>query len=71
MLKYKIDVLAELKIHGYNTGKIRKEKLLNESTLQAFRDGKLIGIIALDKLCNLLQCQPGDILEWIPDEGTE
>lgn len=25
----------------------------------------------LDKLCRLLECQPGDILEWVPDEEGE
>ena len=30
MFKYKIDVLQTLKETGYNTNKLRKEKLLNE-----------------------------------------
>lgn len=32
------------------------------------RDNKLLTQKALNKVCNLLECQPGDILEYIPDE---
>lgn len=67
MLKYKIDVLLELKNHGFNTSKIRQEKLLNESALQYIRQGKPVGPVPLDTLCRLLECQPGDLLEWVPD----
>ena len=67
MLKYKIDVLEQLKLAGYNTAKIRKEKLLNESALQYIREGKPIGPKPLDDVCRLLNCQPGDLLEWVPD----
>lgn len=29
---------------------------------------KAIKIETLDKICRALNCQPGDILEWRPDE---
>lgn len=67
MLKYKIDVIAALKNANYNTNILRKEKLLNESALQYLREGKPIGAKALNTICKLLDCQPGDILEYIPD----
>ena len=64
---YKIDVLAALKEKGYNTNRLRKEKLLAESTLQAFRTGQLVSWLNIDRVCALLQCQPGDILEHIDE----
>lgn len=30
---------------------------------------KAIKIETLDKICNALECQPGDILEWQKEEG--
>lgn len=30
---------------------------------------KAIRIETLDRICEALQCQPGDVLEWRPDEG--
>lgn len=63
-IKYSIDVLAELKKAGYNTNRLRKEKLLSEGTIQNIREGKIINAANLAKVCELLGCQPGDILEY-------
>lgn len=67
-IKYKIDVLAALKAAGYSTYRLRKEKILAESTLQQFRKGEIVSTENLAKLCELLKCQPGDILEYAPDK---
>lgn len=67
MIKYKIDVLEALKSRGYSTYKIRNDKILNESTVQKLRSNKYINMENLDKLCILLDCQPGDLLEFVPD----
>ena len=60
--KYKIDVLEALKAAGYSTYRIRKEKIFAEGTLQNLRDGVIVAQGTLEKLCELLDCQPGDIL---------
>ncbi len=64
-LNYKIDVLSALKEKGYNTNRLRKEKLLGESTIQQLREGKLVSWTNIDRICTLLECQPGDIVEHI------
>lgn len=69
VLAYKIDVLETLKEAGYNTTRLRKEKLLNESAIQYIREGKPIGAKALDNICMLLDMQPGNILKYI--ENTD
>ena len=70
MLIFKVDVLTELKKNGYNTTKIRKEKLLSESTLTDIRRGK-VPAAKLDTLCKLLNRQPGSIIKYVPDEKIE
>ena len=67
-IKYKIDVIAALKTAGYSTYKLRKEKILAESTLQQFRNGDIVSTENLARICELLHCQPGDILEYVPEE---
>lgn len=67
-IKYKIDILALLKSKGYTTYKLRKEKILGESTLQKMRTNTLLSWAELNTVCKLLEYQPGDILEYIPDE---
>ena len=70
-IRYKFDIIAALKEAGYSTYKIRKEKILAESTLQAFRAGQLVSWENVDRVCKLLQCQPGDLLEYVEDQRAE
>lgn len=64
---YKFDVLKELKDRGYNTNRLRKEKLLAEGVIQSLREKRSISFTNLEKLCILLNCQPGDIIEFKED----
>ena len=70
-LLYKMDVLSALKEKGYNTTKLRNEKLLAESTIQKLRAGGGIGWGNIEQLCAMLSCQPGDLIEYkeCEDEG--
>lgn len=71
MITYKINVLETLKEAGYNTTRLRKEKLLNESTIQYLRDGKPVGAKALNNICMLLDMQPGNIIKYVEEENTK
>lgn len=64
MFAYKIDVLQSLKEAGYSTAKMRKEKLLGENAIQSLRNNEIVGIIALEKICSMLDMQPGDIIKY-------
>lgn len=65
MLRYKVDILETLKEAGWTTYKIRKEKLIGERVMQRIREGELPSWGALDVICGLLHCQPGDIVEYV------
>lgn len=69
-LQYKIDVLALLKEKGYNSNRIRTEGLLSQSTLQKFRNNQGVSWENIETLCKLLDCQPGDLLEYV-EEPTD
>ena len=66
-LRYKVDVLNALKEKGYNTNKIRTEGLLSQSTLQKFRKNQGVSWENLETLCKLLECQPGDLIEFVDE----
>ena len=68
-LVYKTDVLRILKEKGYNTTRLRREKLLAEGTIQKLRDQKPINWGNISRICDMLQCQPGDILEFKKENG--
>ena len=65
MLRYKVDVMAELKKKGYPTTRIREEKLIGQSYLQQLRHGELVSWKTIDVLCSLLECQVGDLVEYV------
>ena len=67
-IKFKVDVLEMLKDAGYTTYRIKKEKLLAESTVQKLRNDEMVSIDNISRLCQVQQCQPGDIIEFVPEE---
>ena len=66
-LKYKLDIISALKEKGYNTNALRKEKLLAEGVIQSLRENKPISWANIEKLCKLLECQPGDLIEFVDE----
>ena len=64
-IRYKVDVLVELKKKGYTSTKIREDKLIGQSYLQQLRHGELVSWKTLDTICSLLECQPGDLIEYV------
>ena len=65
---YKLDVLSALKEAGYNTNRIRKEKLIGEAMLQKIRSGQMPSWGTLEVICTLLDCQPADLIEYVKGE---
>ena len=66
-LQYKTDVLELLKSQGFSSYRIRNENLLSQGCVQSLRIGKPISWANIEALCRILQCQPGDILEYVED----
>ena len=64
-IQYKKNVLQTLKDAGYNTSKIRKDKIMGEAMLQKLRQGQMVSWATLETICDLLDCQPGDLLEYV------
>lgn len=67
-LRYKIDILSALKNKGYSTTRIREEKLIGQSYLQQLRHGELVSWKTIDTLCRLLECNVGDIVEYVDEQ---
>lgn len=66
-LRFKVDILDALKEKGYTTYTLRKENILSQSTIQKLREGKGLAWDNIERLCALLDCQPGDLLEYIKE----
>ena len=66
-IQYKINILDALKAAGYNTNRLRKEKLLSEGVIQSLRENKYISLQNISKICELLDCQPADLIEYVKE----
>jgi putative transcriptional regulator len=63
--------MAELKKAGYSSTKIREEKLIGQSYLQQIRHGEIVSWKTIDTLCGLLNCQVGDLLEYVEETDAD
>ena len=69
--RYKVNIMDKLKEKGYSSTRLRREKLLGESYMSQLRRGDMISWAALDMVCTLLECQPGDLIEHINSAGED
>lgn len=61
MIKYQINVMEALAERGYTANRLRREKILSESTMQNIRRQKNITTETLNIICVILRMQPSDI----------
>ena len=55
-----------------SSGELAEEMGITPANLSILKNGKAkaLRITTLDALCRCLECQPGDLLEFSPDEGS-
>lgn len=59
----------KLEKNGWTTYRIRKEKLIGQATLTALKNGTGgLDSKTINKLCEVFLCQPGDLMEYVPDD---
>lgn len=49
----------------------KKNKIIGQSTWKRLQEGNDIDTRTIGALCDYLDCQPGDILEYVREEKTE
>lgn len=60
-------LLKLLEDKGYTSYRIRKEKVIGQATLTAIKNGTGgLDHRSISRLCEILGCQPGDIMEYVP-----
>ena len=65
-------LLKLLDERGYTSYKIKREKVIGQGTLTAIKNGTGgLDAKSIAKLCAMLECQPGDIMEYVPDEAKD
>ncbi len=63
-------LLALLAEKGYTSYRIRKENIIGQGTLTAIKNGTGgLDHRSIAKLCRVLDCQPGDLMEYVKDNS--
>ncbi len=57
-----------MKQQGVTSYTIKKENIIGQASYKKIREGGDIDTRTISKLCKYFNCQPGDILEYVPDE---
>ena len=65
---YKQDIDKLLYDAGYTSYNLNEKGILNNATWMKLKKHKLVSWETLDKICTLLQMQPGDIIDYEEDE---
>lgn len=56
---------------GITSYTMKKEKIIGQATWKKIHEGGNIDTKSLGALCGFLGCQPGELLEWVPDPAEE
>ena len=59
-----------LKKRGITSYTMKKNKIIGQATYGKIMEGGEIDTRSIAKLCKLLECQPGDILEYVEETGV-
>lgn len=68
MIIFKFPIMPALRDAGYSSTRIRREKIIGERVLTRIRAGVIPSAAVLSQLCELLNCQPGDLIAYVPDD---
>ena len=62
------DKLLELfRDRGITSYTIKKDNIIGQASYKKIKEGGDIDTRTIAKLCKYLECQPGDILEYVPE----
>ena len=53
---------------GMNKTQLRKEIGIGTATLAKLSANEKVSLEVIEKICKALDCQPGDIMEYIPEK---
>lgn len=55
---------------GVTSYTVKRDNIIGQATFRKIKEGGVIDTRTIAKICKILKCQPGDILEYIPDNQS-
>ncbi|MFH9424683.1 helix-turn-helix domain-containing protein [Streptomyces sp. NPDC017529] len=68
-----VELDLQLARRGLSVGEFAEAVGITPANIAVLKNGraKAVRFTTLDAICRTLGCQPGDVLRWVPDEGTD
>lgn len=65
-----VDLDVQLARHNMSVGDFAAAVGITPANVAVLKNGraKAVRFTTLEAICRVLDCQPGDILRWVPDE---
>ncbi|KQW05737.1 transcriptional regulator [Leifsonia sp. Root4] len=65
-----VDIDVELAKRKMSVGEFAGAVGITVANIAVLKNGraKAVRFTTLDAICRVLECQPGDVLRWVPDE---
>ncbi|GAA3173487.1 MULTISPECIES: helix-turn-helix domain-containing protein [Streptomyces] len=64
-----VDLDVQLARRGLSVGEFAAAVGITPANIAVLKNGraKAVRFTTLDAICRVLECQPGDVLRWVPD----
>ncbi len=56
---------------GMSKGELQALTEISPATMAKLSSNRIVSLEVIDKVCKALNCQPGDIMEYVPDSPEE
>ncbi|MER5358050.1 helix-turn-helix transcriptional regulator [Streptomyces sp. NPDC002785] len=68
-----VDIDVQLARRKMSVGEFAAAVGITPANITVLKNGraKAVRFTTLDAICRTLGCQPGDVLRWVPDDGTD
>jgi putative transcriptional regulator len=66
-----VDLDVQLARRNMSVGEFAAAVGITPANVAVLKNGraKAVRFSTLEAICRVLECQPGDLLRWVPDEG--
>ncbi len=54
---------------GITSYTVKRDNIIGQATFRKIKEGGDIDTRTIAKMCEVLECQPGDLLEYIPESA--
>lgn len=61
-------LVQKLNDAGINSYVIKRDKIIGQATYKKIHEGGELSTKVIDRFCKLFNCQPGDLIEYVPDD---